>query len=243
MFKRWAGVSPKAFVQCLTLNAAKRALLEGRSVLESSLEAGLAGPGRLHDLCVKWEAVTPGELKSGGNDLPLTYGVGETPFGRALVAWSARGLCHLAFVDAAGDPAGEREAQEGLSARWPHARKLREDDEAQRWLNRGWKSPETASSAALDAWVQGSSFQIQVWQALIRIPPGHLASYGDVARAIGRPGAARAVGSALAANPLAYLIPCHRVIRETGVVGEYRWGHGRKRVLIAWERALAQNGD
>lgn len=237
VFRRWAGITPKAFIQCLTLAAAREALREGRSVLDTAYDVGLSGPGRLHDLCIKWEAATPGEIKAGGADLNLTFGIGDTPFGPGLAAWTPRGLAHLAFLDAAN----EEFAVDDLRRRWPRATPTRDDAKAQTWLALALNPEELSERRDLAAWVQGSPFQIKVWRALIAIPAGQLVSYGDLARAIERPGAARAIGSAVAANPLAFLIPCHRVIRESGAIGDYRWRHGRKRTLIAWERALAHS--
>ena len=238
LFKQWAGITPKGFVQCLTLEASKRALREGRAILDASLEVGLSGPSRLHDLCVKLEAATPGEIKSGGEGLRIQWGVGETPFGHAFLAQTERGLCHLAFLETEA-----RDAQPelgSLKVSWPQAQLQRDDEAAQKQLGNVFQP---APSEPLTAWVRGTDFQISVWRALLAIPSGRLSSYGLVAKAIGKPAASRAVGTAVGRNPLAYLIPCHRVIRETGVIGHYRWGHGRKRTLIAWESALRNHAE
>ncbi len=236
VFKRWAAVTPKAFVQCLAHAEAKRALADGASVLEAALEAGLSGPSRLHDLCLKIEAATPGECKAAGEGMTMTYGFGQTLFGEMLVIASPRGLTRLAFVSDSQE-AALAECQHS----WPKAAYQEDTDCARTWLERLFDRSVQNPSRNLEnisTFVRGTRFQINVWQALLTIPEGSLAAYGQLARFVGHPGAARAVGSAIGANPLAYLIPCHRVIRETGVVGDYRWGHGRKRALLAWERAL-----
>lgn len=240
LFHQWAGITPKAFVQCLTMQEAKAALCDGRSVLDTAIDVGLSGPGRLHDLCVKLTAATPGEIKSGGRNLTLHYGLGETPFGQCLLGSTERGLCHLAFVDDLTSDV-DQASRETLKQAWPQAKVVRDDEMAVALLAHVFQTARPRRSRCkptITAWVKGSAFQVSVWRALLAIEPGHLTSYGELAKRVGRTGAARAVGSAVGANPLALLIPCHRVIRETGVIGQYRWGHGRKRTLIAWERAL-----
>lgn len=231
-FVRWTGVTPKDFVQCLTLADAKERLARGEAVLEAATGAGLSGPGRLHDLCVSLEAATPGEIKRGGEGLAIRWGTGETPFGRCLLGESERGLCLLSFCqDGEPDPAE-------VCATWPRARWRRDDARAGERLGAIFAPPgRTSGPAPMRAWVRGSAFQVRVWRALLAIPPGALSTYGRLAAAVGRPGAARAVGTAVGANPVAVLIPCHRVIRETGAVSGYRWGVGRKRALLAWEGA------
>lgn len=231
LFKQWAGVTPKAFVQYLTLERSKRALQRGQSVFDVAIDAGLSGSGRLHDLCVKLEAATPGEIKSGGEGLQIHWGVGETPFGSCVLARTTRGLCHLAFAERED----ARASIETLHEDWPKAIFERDNEKVQDQLGDVFRCGYCPS---ITAWVRGTDFQLRVWRALLAIPAGCLTSYGRLAEAIGMPKAARAVGSAVGANPLAFLIPCHRVIRETGVIGNYRWGHGRKRILIAWENAL-----
>lgn len=232
LFSRWAAVTPKDFLQCLTLTHAKELLKQGNSVLSSALESGLSGPGRLHDLCLHLEAATPGEVKSGGDGWTITAGFAESPFGRCLVGENPHGLCHLSFAKAE-NPSSEWGK---IQKEWPGASIRRDDSVAQSWVDRVFvieKRP--AAHAILRAYVKGSSFQLRVWRALIEVPPGTLVSYGSLAEAIGSPGAARAVGTALGGNPLAFLIPCHRVIRETGVMGAYQWGAVRKRAIVAWE--------
>lgn len=225
-FVRWTGVTPKDFVQCLTLADAKERLARGEAVLEASTEVGLSGPGRLHDLCVSLEAATPGEIKSGGAGITIHWGIAESPFGPCLLGETARGICLLSFLE-------EETAPSDLESSWPHAIWIRDDERATRRVDALFRL--TPDAAPLRAWVRGSAFQIRVWRALLEIPPGALSTYGRLAAAIGKPGAARAVGTAVGSNPVAFLIPCHRVIRETGAISGYRWGVGRKRALLAWE--------
>jgi AraC family transcriptional regulator of adaptative response/methylated-DNA-[protein]-cysteine methyltransferase len=239
LFSAWAGITPKDFLQCLTLAHAKTLLREGQSVLDAALGSGLSGPGRLHDLCVILEAATPGEVKSGGADWTLSAGFADSPFGRCLIGESPRGLCHLSFVDA-GDGAAELAA---LHENWPRARLQRDDANAARLAGRIFERPaRRPARPALRAFVKGTAFQLRVWRALLQVPPGMLVSYGRLAAALEKPAAARAVGTAVGHNPLAWLIPCHRVIRETGVIGDYRWGPVRKRAMLAWESAVQING-
>jgi len=241
LFCSWAGVTPKDFLQCLTLAHVKDLLRNGRSVLDAALEAGLSGPGRLHDLCVNLEAASPGEMKSGGAPWTIAAGFAASPFGACLVAESPRGICHLSFVEAGSANAAWCELQE----EWPKARLRRNDSAAERIAGKIFArsaAPEARRTRRgprppLRAFVKGTEFQVRVWRALVQVPPGQLVSYGTLAATIGQPAAARAVGTAVAQNPLAYLIPCHRVIRETGVIGDYRWGGIRKRAMVAWESA------
>lgn len=233
VFTRWAGISPKRFLQFLTVDYAKALLDESRSVLDAAYEAGLSGPGRLHDLFVTLEAVTPGEFKNQGAGLEIVYGRHDTPFGECLLAATPRGICALNFLNGGGWEA----AVDQLRQDWPAAT-LREDAQATAPLVAqifGVERDQTVPPLRL--WVKGTNFQVQVWSALLRIPPGAVWTYGDVARAIDQPKAARAVGSALRANPVAYLIPCHRVIRAGGVVRDYRWGATRKKAMLGWEAA------
>jgi len=226
LFKRWAGITPKDFLQCLTLEHAKSRLLASRSVLDAALDSGLSGPGRLHDLCVSIEAATPGEVKSGGKGMVVEWGGAESPFGSCSLGWNSRGVCHLAFHDETTD------SESRLAEAWPHARFVRNDAAAKkRVLDIFVKG----TANRIPAFVSGTSFQLKVWRALLLIPRGNVVTYASIAAAIGKPGAVRAVGSACGANPVAWLIPCHRVIRETGVVSGYRWGTERKKVMLAAE--------
>lgn len=232
LFRRWAGVTPKNFLQCLTAQFAKERLRESASVLEAALEAGLSGPGRLHDLLITLEAASPGEWKLQGAGAQVQWGFSESPFGRCSIGWNARGICHLGFHDTLS---GNDEPTE-LKTDWAAAERVRNDRDAQRRCDQIF-SRDPSSRMQLSALVQGTPFQVKVWRALLRIPPGCLASYSWIAQTIGKPRAVRAVGSACGRNPVAYLIPCHRVIRETGIVRGYRWGTARKRAILAWEAA------
>jgi AraC family transcriptional regulator, regulatory protein of adaptative response / methylated-DNA-[protein]-cysteine methyltransferase len=233
LFSAWAGITPKDFLQCLTLTHVKRLLRQGESVLETALGAGLSGPGRLHDLCVTLEAASPGEWKVGGEGWTIVVGFAETPFGRCLIGESPRGLCHLSFVES-----GEEEsALSKLQRAWPGARLKRHDAAARKFSGTVFERSPNESKRAWRVFVRGTAFQVRVWRALLAVRSGMLVTYGNLAAAIGRPLAARAVGSAVGKNPLAFLIPCHRVIRETGVLGGYRWDPVRKHAILAWENA------
>lgn len=231
MFRRWAGVSPMQFLRFLTKESAKSRLRSGGSVLDTAYDVGLSGPGRLHDLLVTCEAVTPGEFKRGGRAVRITHGFASTPFGECLIARTERGICTLYFA--------KENAPEALLAdlreEWPRAELRHSAGEARRLASEIF----TSSRSSLPLHLRGTNFQLKVWQALLRIPNGALATYEDVARVIGQPAATRAVGSAVGANPLSLLIPCHRVIRKSGVFGDYRWGSARKLALCGWEAARA----
>jgi len=231
VFGGWAGVSPKRFLQCLTKEHAKAALRESADVLDAALSAGLSGPGRLHDLLVTCDAVSPGEVRSLGAALVIRHGIHATPFGPALIAVTERGVCRFEFLPDDGAQA----ALAKLRAEWPLATLV--EDRAHTAAAAAAMFPVTPGPRRLHLWLRGTNFQTKVWEALLRIPPGRVLTYARLAGAIGSPGAARAVGSACAANTIAVLIPCHRVIRETGELGDYRWGIERKNALIAWEAA------
>jgi AraC family transcriptional regulator of adaptative response/methylated-DNA-[protein]-cysteine methyltransferase len=228
MFQRWAGISPMRFLRCLTKEHAVALLDQGMNVLEASLESGLSGPGRLHDLLVTCEAVTPGVWKQRGKGLILRFGVQESPFGLCLVALTDRGISNLQFFDTLS----AKEAEAALREEWPAATLIRDDDAAPRVVSQIFGEK---SGAPLPLHLHGTNFQLKVWQALLAVPEGTLVTYQTLARAIGQPKAGRAVGSAVGANPVSLLVPCHRVIRKSGIFGNYRWGPGRKRALIAWE--------
>jgi AraC family transcriptional regulator of adaptative response/methylated-DNA-[protein]-cysteine methyltransferase len=235
LFSAWAAITPKDFLQCLTLSHAKALLQKGQTVLDAALSSGLSGPGRLHDLCVGLDAASPGELKSGGEGWTISAGFAQSPFGRCLVGESPRGICHLSFLESQ-DGAAEWAT---LRVDWPQARLHRDDSTASALARRVFEPAACACPRpALRAFVRGTAFQVRVWQALLRVQPGTLVSYGHLAAALDKPAAARAVGSAVGQNPVAYIIPCHRVIRETGAIGGYRWGQVRKRVMVAWESAM-----
>ncbi|MDE0167435.1 MAG: methylated-DNA--[protein]-cysteine S-methyltransferase [Bryobacterales bacterium] len=236
LFSHWAGITPKDFLQCLTLSHAKRLLDAGESVLETALDAGLSGPGRLHDLCVSLEAASPGEIKASGAGWTIKAGFTDSPFGVCLVGRSARGICHLSFFDRADRAQGEA----AIHKDWPLARVHWDDPTAGQLAAQLFTRP--GNGVSLRAFVRGKAFQVRVWRALLRVPPGALVSYGRLAEVVGRPSAARAVGTAVSRNPLAYIIPCHRVIHATGVLGDYRWGVERKRAIVAWETAPSLKG-
>jgi AraC family transcriptional regulator of adaptative response/methylated-DNA-[protein]-cysteine methyltransferase len=239
LFATWAGVTPKDFLQWLTFSRAQGLLRDGESILDAALETGLSGPGRLHDLCVRLEAASPGEIKSGGAGWTITAGFGPSPFGDCLSAQSPRGLCHLSFVDS-----DRKAAWNELKSLWPNARWQRDDTAAQKSLAGVFARPgQGKSRRPLTLFVKGTVFQQRVWRALLCIPDGQLTTYGRLAAAVCTPAAARAVGSAVGSNELAWLIPCHRVIRQTGATGGYRWGAERKRAMIAWEASPVHRAD
>lgn len=224
LFARWAGITPKDFLQSLTLEHARRLLQEGASVLDASYGSGLSGPGRLHDLCVNLEAASPGEIKSGGAGWEIRVGTAESPFGECLIAESPRGICHLSFGS----------DFQRLEKDWPKAELVRDGKRAGELASRIFRI-DSCLTGPLKAYVKGTAFQVKVWRALLEIPEGALTSYGRLAQRIGEPKASRAVGTAVGNNPIGYLIPCHRVIRETGAVGGYAWGIERKKAVQAWE--------
>jgi len=239
VFTQWAGVSPKKFLQVLTLEYARTCLDASESVMEASMSAGLSGPSRLHDLFVSVDAMTPGEYRQGGEGLTIEYGFGETAFGQAQLMWTSRGITSLEFVDA-----DEQRMFERCSRRLPKASYIKSPEEAARRLSvlipadSSTANP-TENSDPIRLLMAGTEFQLHVWQALLRIPEGSCVTYGRLAGLIGKKNAARAVGNAVGANPVACLIPCHRVIRETGLLGGYRWGSGRKSGLLGLERLRA----
>ena len=239
MFIRWVGVSPKKFLQHLTLAEAKRRLRESASVLDAAYDAGLSGPGRLHDLFVTFEAVTPGEYKARGDGLTIRFGYHDTPFGECLLMATERGICGLGFVSP-----GERDmALMRMSRGWERALVVRDDAATATYIPRIFVQPGQSISRdtpPLRLLLRGSRFQLKVWQALLEIPQGGLTTYQDIARRIGLPAASRAVGNANGANPISWLIPCHRVIRKSGELGGYGWGLGRKVAMIGWEAARAE---
>lgn len=237
-FSEWAGVSPMRFVQYLTKEHARARLAASASVLDAALDAGLSGPGRLHDLMVTWEAMTPGEVRAAGAGLCIQHAWLDTPFGHALLGWTARGVCHLAFA-IEDDPPSMACCEEELHRLWPNARLEAAPQDAPAWVQRlfPWRNQLAEGGEPIHVLMRGSPFQLQVWQALVRTAPGTLCTYQTLAQRVGKPGAARAVGSAMAANTLALLIPCHRVIRASGDEGGYRWGPLRKTALLAWESA------
>jgi AraC family transcriptional regulator of adaptative response/methylated-DNA-[protein]-cysteine methyltransferase len=234
LFRRWAGITPRQYLAFVTAQAARAELAGRASVLDTAYKVGLSGAGRLHDLMVTLEAFTPGEIKARGEGTEVCYGLTASPFGTALLARTARGICHLSFVD----PGTEVEARAGLAAAWPRARLTRDDADAQATAGRIWAEAnrgDGTSGAPLRIAVPGTNFQLKVWQALLALPSGNHTSYEALARAAGVAGSARAVGGAVGANPVAWLIPCHNVLRKDGQLGGYHWGEDRKRAMLAWE--------
>jgi AraC family transcriptional regulator of adaptative response/methylated-DNA-[protein]-cysteine methyltransferase len=232
LFRRWAGVSPKQFLEYLTVDYAKELLRGRESVLEAAYAVGLSGPSRLHDQFVAVEAVTPGEFKAGGAGLTVRYGFHDTPFGEALLAATGRGVCGLLFVAEEGREGALAE----LAGRWPEARRVEDADSTRRQAEAIF-GPDRPRRQRLQLFLQGTNFQLKVWEALLAVPEGAAVTYADLAAAAGRPSAVRAVAGAVAANPVAFLIPCHRVLRKVGGFGGYRWGSERKRAILAWEAA------
>jgi AraC family transcriptional regulator, regulatory protein of adaptative response / methylated-DNA-[protein]-cysteine methyltransferase len=229
LFGRWTGTTPKSFVQYLTAKHAKQLLIESKDVLTASLDSGLSGPSRLHDLMISAEAMTPGEFKAKGSGVEIRYGIHETPFGEALIGLTNRGVCHLSFIEK-----NKSDALEELKASWPKASFKSVKTETAKAIKTIFGK---SSKGRISLLLRGTPFQIKVWEALLSVPEGAVVSYSNLAEIAGVPGASRAVGSAVGRNAIAYLIPCHRVIRETGAIGDYRWGAPRKRAVFAWEQA------
>lgn len=232
MFQEWVGISPKNFLQYLNVEYAKRILKQTHaSLFDTACEVGLSGTGRLHDLFVNIEGMTPGEYKNGGQALRINYSFAETPFGQVMVASTDKGICHLAFVDE-----GEEEALGSLKQLFPNAAYTqcpdRKQEDALSVFNRDWSKPDE-----IKLHLKGTSFQLKVWETLLKIPAGGLTTYADLATKSGHEGACRAVGTAIGRNPVAFLIPCHRVIKATGDIGNYHWGEVRKEAIIGWEAA------
>lgn len=231
LFTEWAGVSPKKFLQYITVEYAKKILEENKiSLFDTAFESGLSGTGRLHDLFIKIEGMTPGEFKNGGESLIIHYSFAETPFGNILLASTARGICYMAFA------ANENTALQLLKEKFPNAAYKQLADRAQQhalyFFTQDWSQLQQ-----IKLHLKGTAFQLKVWETLLKIPMGQLSSYGNIARQVNSPKASRAVGSAIGDNPIAFLIPCHRVIQSTGLFGQYMWGANRKTAIIGWEAA------
>ena len=231
LFTEWAGVSPKKFLQYLSLDHAKTILKERKiSLFDAAFETGLSGTGRLHDLFIKIEGMTPGEYKNGGENLAINYSFAESPFGNILVASTAKGICHIAFAD------DEHKALQEFKNNFPHAQLKQMVDMIQQnalyIFTHDW-----SKLNQIKLHLKGTDFQVKVWEALLKIPMGKLSTYGSLAASIDKPKASRAVGTAIGDNPVAFLIPCHRVIQSTGSFGQYHWGTVRKTAMIGWEAA------
>ncbi|WPU95049.1 bifunctional helix-turn-helix domain-containing protein/methylated-DNA--[protein]-cysteine S-methyltransferase [Mucilaginibacter sabulilitoris] len=238
MFLEWAGVTPKQFLQYLSIEHAKEILKNTNSNLfETAFETGLSGTGRLHDLFIKVEGMTPGEYKNGGSSLQINYSFADTPFGKVIVASTNKGICHMAFVDE-----GEELALEKLKANYPNAAYSQLVDRIQQnalfIFTQDWSRLDE-----IKLHLKGTDFQIKVWETLLKVPPGGLTTYGDLAKKAGFEKASRAVGTSVGNNPVAFLIPCHRVIKSTGEIGQYHWGSARKNAIIGWEAALQRKAS
>ncbi|MGH1363478.1 MAG: methylated-DNA--[protein]-cysteine S-methyltransferase [Calditrichia bacterium] len=234
LFSRWVGISPKRFLQFLTREHARKLLTNSHNVLDAALDSGLTGPSRLHDLFVKCDAVTPGEIRSGGVGLTINYGFHPTPFGECLIAVSARGITDLVFLT---PEIGRSESLANLRKHWNGAQLLEDAAATRLMVEQIFHSKEVPDNKPLHVLFSGTNFQMKVWEALLKIPSGHLVSYQDIATAIDKPKAVRAVASAIANNSIAYLVPCHRVIRKIGEINQYRWGASRKKAMVGWESA------
>lgn len=228
VFQEWAGVSPKQFLKSLTRQAAMERLAAGESVLDAAISSGLSGPGRLHDLLITTEALTPGEIRKRGQGVELSYGFGRCQFGEALLSWNRRGINFLGFC---GEKNREQVLTE-LTSRLSNADFRENTEDAQQWLDTIFES---AGTQPIPLWLRGSPFQLKVWEALLSIPEGANATYGQIAKLVGSSGASQAVGNAVGSNPVSWIIPCHRVIRQLGELGGYRWGTTTKRAMIGLE--------
>ena len=235
LFRRWAGLTPKAFMQALTLDNAKRLLRDSASILDAAYDSGLSGPGRLHDLFVTHEAMSPGEWKKGGAGMTLHYGFHPSPFGTAIVIASDRGLAGLAFTD----EGEERVALKDMQRRWPLATYVEDHVGTAVLARRIFDSSQWRADQPLRVVLIGTDFEVRVWETLLRIPMGRATTYSDVACSIDSPKASRAVGAAVGRNPISFVVPCHRVIGKSGALTGYHWGITRKRAMLGWEAGQA----
>ncbi len=236
LFTRWAGVSPKEFIRALTLQHARSLLADSVSVLDTTYEVGLSGPSRLHDLFVQYEAMTPGDYKAGGEHLSIAYGFHDSPFGTSLAMATSRGLAGLAFCEDGED--GRKVALEDMMGRWPKAHFYQDEALTRQFTSRSFNRENWRIDQPLKLVLIGSEFDVTVWETLLKVPFGRAVTYGDIARHIGRPKAARAVGSAVGRNPISFVVPCHRALRASGALGGYHWGLTRKHAIIGWETGL-----
>jgi AraC family transcriptional regulator of adaptative response/methylated-DNA-[protein]-cysteine methyltransferase len=238
LFMRWAGLSPKAFVQALTIDYARKLLRDSASVLETAYEVGLSGPGRLHDLFVTHEAMTPGSYKARGRGLIIRYGFHDCPFGRVLLMMTEQGICGLAFAD----QGGEQPVLADMRGRWPAADYVEDTALTGDSVSHIFGAPRWKLEQPLRLVFIGTDFETQVWQVLLKIPLGHATSYSDIAAHLGKAGASRAVGSAVGRNPISFVVPCHRVLAKSGGLGGYHWGLTRKQAILGWEAGLISAG-
>lgn len=232
LFSRWAGVSPKRYQQFLALDHAKTLLKAHHSTLDTAIETGLSGGGRLHDLFLRWEAMSPGTYAKGGADLQIATGWFDSPFGEVLVMGTEHGICGMAFSDEIGRAA----AMADMKRRWPEARYREDADMLRPWVQGAF------GEGPKHLHLIGAPFQIKVWEALLHVPSGHVTTYSDIASAVGSPKAVRAVGTAVGRNPVSWLIPCHRALRKSGELGGYHWGLPVKRAMLAYESAGREAG-
>jgi AraC family transcriptional regulator of adaptative response/methylated-DNA-[protein]-cysteine methyltransferase len=234
VFQEWAGVTPKQFLKYLTKKQALERLRHGQTVLDAALASGLSGPGRLHDLLVTTQAMTPGEAKRKGLGVNVTHGYGVTPFGQALLAWTDKGVCFLGF----SHEQGKEHVWRHFKQQWPDAVLTEDKPVAQRKLTGIF---DTSRQQELKVWLRGSPFQLRIWEALLDLPAGIHCTYGQLAEHIGKAGASQATGSAVGRNPVSWLIPCHRVINSLGALGGYRWGLNTKQAMIGYEASIADS--
>lgn len=234
LFMRWAGLSPKAFVQALTIDHARKLLRDSATILETAHEVGLSGPGRLHDLFVTHEAMTPGHYKAKGQGLTIRYGFHDCPFGRALLMMTDQGLCGLAFAD----PGAEQKVLLDMQSRWPAASYVNDTAVTGGSVSRIFDPRRWKAEQPLRLIFIGTDFETRIWQTLLKLPLGHATSYSDIAAHIGKAGASRSVGSAVGRNPISFVVPCHRVLAKSGGLGGYHWGLTRKQAILGWEAGL-----
>lgn len=239
LFRRWAGISPKRFIQFLTADYAREVLVRSRDVFDATSKSGLSGLGRLHDLFVNIYAATPAQVRDLGANLKITFGFATTPFGECLMAETNRGLCEMSFVDQSQRDA----ARENLLDRWTSATLVQNDRRARVLASVIFAKTDSTKPKPITLFLQGTNFQIRVWEALVRVPPGAVVAYQDIADQIGAPDSVRAVSTAIGKNPIAYVIPCHRVLHKNGTLGGYRWGTDRKQVMLGWEAARLHRPD
>jgi AraC family transcriptional regulator, regulatory protein of adaptative response / methylated-DNA-[protein]-cysteine methyltransferase len=233
LFRRWCGLSPNVFLQSVTLDHARKILRDSPNILDASYELGLSGPGRLHDLFVTHESMSPGEWKTGGSGLTVYYGFHPSPFGSALIMATERGLCGLAFADSGG----ERAALDDMCGRWPNARYAEDSARTVGYAQRIFDSEQWKADTPLRVVLIGTDFEVRVWETLLRIPLGRATTYSDIARKIEKPKASRAIGAAVGKNPISFVVPCHRVVGKGGAFTGYHWGLTRKRAMLGWEAA------
>ncbi len=234
LFKKWAGVSPKKFLEYISIEHAKALLKQDASVAEATYETGLSGTSRLHDLFINIERMTPGEFRNKGESLTINYAFYQSPFGKIIVASTSKGVCYIAFAN------NERPSLRSLRERYRNAAIVEKEDPAHRQVLRVFQDDWT-DIPKIKLHIKATPFQLKVWEALLKVPFGHLSTYARVAESIGYPTASRAVGTAIGDNPVAYLIPCHRIIKSTGVLGGYHWGDARKAAIVGWEAAKSES--